>query len=160
MIGLYALRNATAPVETSDQLSSFFSSASATVATVLPNFVLSTPTPTTPAYAFNTSVPASIGEIVSSGLATSTYSPALNTRHPNATAIQTLSLVPTLVTFLITSDGQVVTSVSTAATPSVTLGAPPGYTPTSGSSAARVPLCMTALAGVVSLLLLLLRTIS
>lgn len=158
MIGLYPLRNATTPVETPDEVSSFFSSASATVATVLPNFVLSTPTPTTPPYAFNTSIPARVGEIVSSGLAVSTYSAVLNTRHPNATAIPTVSPSPTLVTFIITSNGQVVTSISTAASPSVTLGAPPGWSLSSGNSAPHLPVCMTAIIGVVSLSLLYITT--
>ncbi|OCH95384.1 acid protease [Obba rivulosa] len=135
MIGLYPLNNASAPIESPEAVASFFSSASATVATTLPNFVLSTPSFTTPPYAFNTSVTAPPGLIVSSGLATSTYSPVLNTRHLDATALPTLSPSPTLFTLIQTnSAGQIVTSVSTALAPSVTLGQPPGWT----SGAARV----------------------
>ncbi|EKM58381.1 uncharacterized protein PHACADRAFT_252655 [Phanerochaete carnosa HHB-10118-sp] len=127
-IGLFALRNASAPVESPQAVASFLSAASATIDTALPNFVLPTPSPTAPPYAFNTSFSTQAGEIVSSGLAASTYSPAIGTHHVNATAIPTLSPSPTLVTFILTSDGQLVTSVSTAASPSVTLGAPPGWT--------------------------------
>lgn len=149
MIGLYALHNSTNPVEQPAAVSSFFSTASATVTTVFPNFVLTTPSPTTPPYAFNTSIAAKAGKIVSSGLATSTYSAVLNTRHPNATAIPAVSFSPTLVTFIITSDGQTVTSVSTASTSSVTLGTPPGWKATSGSSAIqRAPTCMIAFLGI------------
>ncbi len=154
MIGLYPLRNATAPVESPDEVASYFSSASATVATVLPNFLLSTPSPTTPPYAFNTSVRAPVGKIVSSGLATSTYSAVLGTRPSNATAIPTVSPSPTLFTFILTSNGQLVTSVSTAAAPSITLGAPPGWNP-SGAPAMRAPFYLTVISGVVSLMLFL-----
>ncbi|KAL4252278.1 peptidase A1 family protein [Abortiporus biennis] len=127
MIGLYPLNAATAPVESPEQVEAFFSSASAAIATTLPNFPIATPTFTTPAYEFNVSVTASQGAIVTSGLATSTYSAVLATKHANVTAIQALTPSPTLVTFLITQDGQVRTSVSTVATPTVTLGAPPGW---------------------------------
>jgi len=134
MIGLYPLNNASAPVEPPEAVASFFSTASATVATALPNFVLSTPSFTTPPYAFNTSVKAPPGLIVSSGLAASTYSAVLNTRHPDATALPILSPSPTLFTFIQTNPaGQLVTSVSTATPPSITLGEPPGWT----SGAAR-----------------------
>lgn len=128
MIGLYPLNNATAPAQPFDEVLSFFSTASETIATTLPNFPISTPSFTTPPYAFNTSVPAPAGEIVSSGLATSTYSAALGTHHANATAISFITPSPTLATFLITDPaGHTFTSVSTAAQESVTLGQPPGW---------------------------------
>ncbi|CAL1716742.1 unnamed protein product [Somion occarium] len=128
MVGFYPLRNASAPPETPDVISSFFSSVSATIATTLPNFVLPTPSFTTPPYAFNTSFSAPAGKIVSSGLATSTYSAALGTHHLNVSAIPTVSPSPTLATFILTdAAGHVSTSISTAVLPSVTLGAPPGW---------------------------------
>ncbi|KDQ59263.1 hypothetical protein JAAARDRAFT_657647 [Jaapia argillacea MUCL 33604] len=128
MIGLYPLNNASALPETPAFISSFLSSASATIATALPNFVLATPTYTTPPYAFNTSIPASLGEIVSSDLALSTYSPLLE-RTANATGIPTVSPSPTRATLILTDpQGDVFTSISTASIPSVTLGVPPGWT--------------------------------
>lgn len=127
MIGLYPLRNSSAPVETYDEVLSSFSLASETVATTLPNFPLSTPSFTTPPFAFNTSVRAPPGAIVSSGLATSTYSAVLGTHHANL-SIPTVTPSPTLVTFLLTdAAGHTSTSVSTAPVQTVTLGAPPGW---------------------------------
>src|ERR1700733_14094728 len=58
LIGLYALSAANATIETPEAVSAFLSSESATLATTLPNFILSTPTYTTPLYTFNTSVTA------------------------------------------------------------------------------------------------------
>ena len=156
MIGLYPLRNSSDPVQSPSDVSAFFSSASATVATVLPNVLLPTPTPTPPPYAFNISIPASAGALVASGLGTSTYSAVLNTRHPNATAIPTVTPSPSLVTFIITSNGEIVTSVSTAATPSVTLGQPAGYTVPNGVASLRTPpVTFSALLGVVPILILI-----
>ncbi|KAK7690712.1 hypothetical protein QCA50_005811 [Cerrena zonata] len=127
MIGFYPLRNTSDPVESPTEVSAFFSSISHTISTTLPNFPLPTPTFTTPAYIFNTSISAPAGKIVSSGLATSTYSPVLGTHHLNASAIPTVTPSPTLQTFILTdASGHVSTSVSVA--PSVTLGAPPGWT--------------------------------
>ena len=155
MIGLYPLRNSTDPVEQPAAVSSFFSSASATVATELPNFVLSTPSPTTPPYAFNTSIAATVtpGQLVPSALATSTYSALLQSKHRNLSALATLLPSPTLQTFVITdTSGHTVTSVSTAA--SVTLGVPPGWTP-SAARGGRAP--STGLgAGIAALAVLLL----
>lgn len=134
MIGLYPLNNASDPVESLETLESYFSAVSTVVPTTLPNFFLSTPTFTTPPYTFNASVTAPPGEIVDSGLATSTYSPVLE--HLNASAISFLSPSPTLFTFILTDPaGQLSTSVSTAAQPSVTLGTPPGWT--SGANPTR-----------------------
>ncbi|OBZ72451.1 Aspartic protease [Grifola frondosa] len=140
LIGLYPLNNASAPIESPDAVASFLSSASATIATALPNFVLSTPTFTTPPYAFNTSVKATPGEIVTSGLATSTYSAVLGTRTRDATALPTVSPSPTIFTLIQTdSSGHTITSVSTASVPSVTLGIPPGWILSSGV-ATSIPL--------------------
>ena len=127
MIGFYPLRNVSAPVESPSDVSAFFSSISHTISTTLPNFPISTPSFTTPPYLFNASVTAPAGQIVSSGLATSTYSPALGTHHLNASAIPTVTPSPTLQTFILTdASGHLSTSVSVA--PSVTLGTPPGWT--------------------------------
>lgn len=134
MIGLYPLNNASAPVESPAEVEAFFSSVSAGVPTTLPNYPIPTPSYTTPPYAFNTSVPASIGEIVDSELATSTYSAIIGTLITNATAIPK---VADAVTYVYTnSAGVTYTSTSTIAQPSVTLGLPPGW---NGASSLRVP---------------------
>ena len=153
MIGLYPLNNASDPVESPEELQSYFSAVSTVVPTTLPNFFVSTPTFSTPPYTFNASVTAPPGEIVASGLATSTYSPVLETHHLNASALSYLSPSPTLFTFLLTNPaGEVSTSVSTATQPSVTLGAPPGWTGNTNSSLSSRPLSMNSL--VVALLAL------
>ncbi|KAI0833486.1 acid protease [Trametes gibbosa] len=131
MVGFYPLANTTAPVtpESAASVASFLASYSATVATTLPNFLLPTPSPTVPAYTFNTSVPASRGEVVRSGLATSTYKPLLAAKHSNATALPAITPSPTVATFIITdTSGHTLTSVSTAPQVSVTLGVPEGWT--------------------------------
>jgi len=99
-----------------------------TIETTLPNFLVPTPTFTTPPYTFNTSIPASIGGIVNSGLATSTYhailAQAQATTGFNASAIPTISPPPSVVTVTLT-DGK--TTVSTYSLAAVTLGVPPGW---------------------------------
>lgn len=134
LIGLYPLHNSTGTQDSPDSVSSILSSLSATVATTLPNFLLPTPTFTTPPYAFNTSVSHAPKGIVSSGLATSTYMPILS-----ASALPAITPTATLVTFIVTnSAGFLVTSTSTVAAPSVTLGVPPGWN--AGSSLRTAPL--------------------
>ncbi|KAI0635942.1 acid protease [Trametes polyzona] len=130
MIGLYPLANASAPIEPPASVSAFLASYSATVGTTLPNFLLPTPSPTTPAYTFNTSVPASRGgKAPKSGLATSTYSALLGAKHADATALPAITPSPTAATFILTdAGGHTVTSVSTASEASVTLGVPAGWT--------------------------------
>ena len=132
MIGLYPLRNSTAAVQSPSVVSSIFSAASATVETSLPNYLVPTPTYTTPAYIFNTSVTAPPGLLVSSGLGASTYSPVLGTGYLNISAIPTVVPSPTLLTFLITESGGVSTSISTASQASITLGVPPGWSNSAG----------------------------
>ncbi|EPQ54079.1 acid protease [Gloeophyllum trabeum ATCC 11539] len=160
MIGLYPRNNASAPVESPQYISSFMSAASATVATTLPNYLLPTPSYSTPPFAFNTSIPASIGQIVTSDLATSTYSPILATPAAlNVTAIPTVSPSPTLLTLIITdTSGEVRTTTSTASTPSVTLGVPYGWSASAGSRL-PVPLSRTLLA-CLSLVVLVLSSTS
>ncbi|KAI0359850.1 acid protease [Trametes cingulata] len=139
MVGLYPLSNASTPTEPAASISAFLASASATVATTLPNFLVPTPSFTTPPYTFNTSVSAPPGEIVRSGLATSTYSALLGAKHMNATALPTITPSPTVVTFILTDmSGHTVTSVSTASQPSITLGVPAGWK-ASAASSVRVP---------------------
>lgn len=99
-----------------------------TIQTTLPNFLVPTPTFTTPTYIFNTSVPASVGGIVSSGLATKTYNAILAqaqvTTGFNVSAIPTISPTPSLVTLTL-PDGK--TTVSTYSMMAVPLGVPPGW---------------------------------
>ncbi|KAI0690006.1 aspartic peptidase domain-containing protein [Cytidiella melzeri] len=156
MIGLYPLRNGSASVQSPDIVEAFFSSVSATVTTDLPNFLLPTPSISAPPYAFNASITAPQGKVVQSGLATSTYSPALLTaNHINQTAILTVSPSPTILTFVITTNGELITSISAAATPS--LGQPPGWTSGSSRLTTRVPTAMTLLAGTVTLSVIMAR---
>lgn len=133
MIGLYALTNSSAAVEPPALVNSFFSSASATVATTLPNYLLATPTYTTPPYTFNTAIPATLGEIVGSELGASTYPPMLVSAI-GATALPVVSDQYTLIAT--NAQGQVVTSTYHLTQPSVVLGVPPGW---SGAGALRAP---------------------
>ena len=134
MIGLYALRNSSAPVESPALVNSFLSSVSATVATTLPNYLLATPTYTTPPYTFNTSVPATLGEIVNSELAASTYLPILASPAIGPTALPMISDHYTLIAT--NAQGEVVTSTYQLTEPSVVLGEPPGW---SGARSTRAP---------------------
>ncbi|KIJ62783.1 hypothetical protein HYDPIDRAFT_113882 [Hydnomerulius pinastri MD-312] len=134
MVGLYPRSNQSTLVESPSAVSSFFSAASATVATTLPNYIMSTPTFTTPPYAFNTSVPANFGEIVDSELATSTYKPVIGTPGVEATALPKVSDAYTLV--VTDAMGDVVTSTYHISQPSVVLGLPPGW---SGAQTLRMP---------------------
>src|SRR5882762_6408497 len=128
MIGLYPLSSPNATVETPEVVSAFLSSESATFATTLSNFLLSTPAYTPSSYIFITSVSAPPSGIVSSGLATSTYKALLGSDPPNDTAIPTVGGLPTLATLVLTdSSGLIHTTTSTVAQPSVTLGQPPGW---------------------------------
>ena len=137
LIGLYQLNNASNLTETSDAVNSYLSIHSTTIATTLPNFVLPTPTyTTTPPYTFNSSVPASIGGIVSSGLANSTYTALFGTQTTLAnvsSAFSTIDATHQVITLFVTnSAGVVATSVSTVPSASVTLGVPPGYSSAAG----------------------------
>jgi hypothetical protein len=134
MIGLYALTNASAPVESPAVVVSFLSSVSATYPTTLPNYLLATPTYTTPPYTFNTSVPAPLGEIVDSELGTSTYPPMVVSPTIGATALPMLSDQYTLIGT--NAQGEVVTSTYHLTESSAVLGEPPGW---SGARTRRAP---------------------
>ncbi|KAN0092782.1 hypothetical protein V8E55_003566 [Tylopilus felleus] len=125
MIGLYALLNSSKPVEPPATVSAFFASESATLATTLPNYVLATPTYTTPPYAFNTSVGATLGEIVDSELGTSTYLPMVVSPAIGATVLPKVSDQYTLIET--NSQGLTITTTYHLMQPTVVLGEPPGW---------------------------------
>lgn len=151
-IGLYSLRQGAVPLSPAS-LSAFFSSQSETVATNLPNYIVPTPSPTTPSYIFNTSVPISV--VVATDLATSTYSPLIEqvangvSQKLVVTALPEATPTPTLETLILTdASGVVHTTVSPLPISTVILGRPPGYN--SGGSTIR-PHNMMAMLAVVSL---------
>ncbi|KAJ7104191.1 acid protease [Mycena belliarum] len=124
LIGFYPLNNATEKIN-STAVAEFLSSQSATVATTLPNSLLPTPSFATPSYGFNSSIKAPTGELVSSNLATSTYSAIFGTKVGNATSIPLITPAPTVTTIIMTNaEGVVTTSTSTLPQPSVMLGLP------------------------------------
>jgi len=135
-IGFYALNNATETVEAS-AVAAYLASASATVATTLPNSLLSTPAFSTPSYGFNSSIPASTGGIVTSALATSTYSPIFGQKAAKVTSLPAITPDPTITTITSTNaQGEVTTTTSTLE-PTITLGVPPDFI--SAASALRIP---------------------
>ena len=131
LIGLYPLQPAAVPLPPAS-LSALFSSLSLTVPTTLPNYLVPTPTLTTPPYLFNSSVPTSL--IAMTDLATSTYAPlivdVLNgvTQAVSLTTLPEVTPKPTAATLLITdANGAVHTTVSLLPTSTVVLGQPPGF---------------------------------
>lgn len=141
LIGLYPLRPVGSVPLPPASLSALFSSLSLTVPTTLPNFLVPTPTYTTPPYLFNSSVPTSV--VAMSDLATSTYSPliveVLNgvTQKLSLTTLPEVTPTPTAATLLLTdSSGAVHTTVSALPISTVVLGRPPG----SSSAAATLRL--------------------
>ena len=126
MIGLYPLRNGTTQTQSPSDILSYLSDNSATISTTLPNYLLSTPTFTTPPYTFNASVTAVIGGIVPSGLANNTYSPLFGPKTvlENSSALPTILPSPSVVTLTVTGSGQVSTTTKTYPIPSITLGVP------------------------------------
>jgi len=128
MVGFYALSNSSTPPETPQNISSYLSSASATIATTLPNFPLATPSPATLSYIFNASISASLGQIALSEHATSTYSPIVGPDFYNASALPTISPSPTVTTIVTTNSAGLLTTFTQAiAQASITLGVPPGW---------------------------------
>ncbi|KAJ7637731.1 aspartic peptidase domain-containing protein [Mycena polygramma] len=125
-IGFYPLGNATA-TEDATAVAAFLSAASATVATTLPNSLLPTPVFSTPGYGFNSSIKASTGGIVSSALATSTYSAIFGNKLAPGTSLPAITPSPTITILTLTNaQGVVATSTSTLVA-EITLGVPPGY---------------------------------
>lgn len=130
MIGLYPLRPASAVPLSPASLSALFSSLTLTVPTTPPNYVVPTPSFTTPPYAFNTSVPTSNP---AGGLAPSTYTPLIEevlngaVDKLNVTTLPGAVPTPTLTTLYVTESGAVITSLSPLPTSTVVLGVPPGY---------------------------------
>ena len=132
LIGLYPLRQGTPEPLVPASLSALFSSLSLAIATTLPNFVLPTPSMTTPAYIFNTSVPAT--PVAVSDLATSAYTPLIEqvlngvTQKLSVTALPEVTPIPTLSTIVLTdASGSVYTTVSPLPMSTVVLGRPPGF---------------------------------
>ncbi|KAF7986478.1 hypothetical protein HWV62_31273 [Athelia sp. TMB] len=139
-IGLYSIASPNATVESATQISAFLSSQSATLATTLPNYVLATPTYTTPPYTFNASVTASAGQIQNTGLATASYSPLIGGKKPNITALPEVYGVATGATLVITdASGTMKTYTSSIPQPSITLGTPPGWTSSASLTHAMTP---------------------
>jgi len=140
-LGLYPLRPASAVAIPPASLSSLFSSLSLTVATTLPNYVVTTPSLTTPPYTFNSSVPTS--DLAMSDLATSLYTPLIEeivngvVEKLNVTSLPGAVPSPTLTTLYLTESGTVITSLSPLPTSTVVLGVPPGDLSRSGSKALR-----------------------
>jgi len=132
-VGFYALNNQTILQQNPTFVSSFFSANTETIATTLPNSLLLPPSYTTPPYALNTSVTAVPGQIVLSELGASTYSPVIGTRPtPMPTVVPLVTLSPDVITLIVTNNGDISTTVSTARDNQVTLGVPYGWS--SGSA--------------------------
>ena len=144
-MGFYALNNDTTLQQDPTFVSSFFSANTATIATTLPNSLLSPPSYTTPPYALNTSVSVEPGEIVQSELGTSTYSPMIGTRAtPRPTAVPLVTLSPSVITLIVTNNGSVSTTVSTAEDNAETLGIPYGWSSGSARGRYTAPSMVTA----------------
>ena len=141
LIGLYPL-NTTNSTQSAGDVASFLSANSVTLATTLPNYILSTPTYTTPPFSLNTSISASIGAIVSSELANSTYSALFGQRTSltNVSALPVITPPPNVVTLVITNPaGDVSTTISSRSMAAVTLGLPAGW---NAGSALHLPSSM------------------
>ena len=146
-IGLYPLRPATATPLPPASLSALFSSLSLTVPTTLPNFIVPTPTLTTPLFIFNSSVPTSALDV--SYLAASTYTPLIEevvngaTIKLNVTTLPGVTPTPTLATLVLTdASGDVHTTISALPVSTVALGRPPG---SNSGSATLIPYGITSI---------------
>jgi hypothetical protein len=127
-IGFYALNNVTV-TENASAVASFFASESATVTTTLPNSLLPTPQASSfsiPPYAYNASVQASTGGIVTSALATSTYSALLGPKVTKVSSLPLISPPATATTITSTNAQGQVTTTTSAFNAAVSLGVPPG----------------------------------
>lgn len=138
LIGLYPLSNTAAVTDTTESLSSLFSSLSLTIPTTVPNVLLPSPTFPTSSYIFNTSVtPApTVGQTLPTQIdgGNSTYSTLFKqtgsglAKLVNITALPKLDAPSSVQTITVTdSFGSVHTSVSTTSQiPTDVLGRPPG----------------------------------
>ena len=129
VIGLYPLRNYTNITDRTQSpadIDSYLSAYSATIHTTLPNYLLPTPSFSTPPYTFNTSVTAVRGGIVPSGLSNTTYSPILGEKTvlDNVSALPTISPPPSVITLTVTESGRLSTTTKTILAPSIRLGLP------------------------------------
>ncbi|KAI0001510.1 aspartic peptidase domain-containing protein [Russula compacta] len=131
LIGLYPLQPTPVVPLSPASLSALFSSLALTVPTTLPNFVVPTPTLTTPSYIFNSSIPTTV--LAVSDLGTSTYAPLIEevlngvTQRLNVTTLPEVTPTPTAATLLLTdASGAVHTTVSALPISTVVLGQPPG----------------------------------
>lgn len=122
IIGFFPLTQSNNLTESSDEVSTFLSSISATIATTLPDSLLSTPTESVPSYIFNSSIAAPTGGIVTSALGASTYSPIF-AKATNLSAIPFITPTPTATTIFVTDASGVVSS-TVIIQPSIVLGAP------------------------------------
>ncbi|KAK7033121.1 hypothetical protein R3P38DRAFT_3186668 [Favolaschia claudopus] len=132
-IGFYPLNNGS-ETEDAASIAAYFASVSATIPTTLPNSLLPTPSFSTPSYAFNSSIPASTGGIVTSALAISTYSAIFGKKTTvNVTSLPGVTPEPT-VTVITTTNEQSDVTIITSSLPvaAVTLGIPPGWNAASG----------------------------
>lgn len=152
-MGLYPLNNETTLQQNLTLVSSFFSVNTATIATTLPNSLLSAPSYTTPPYALNTSVTAEPGQIVESELGTSTYSPIIGTGPtPMPTVVPIVTISPDVITLIVTHNGGISTTVSTAQDNEQTiLGIPYGWNVGSAGRYTVPSLVTTALSFLLSL---------
>jgi len=145
-VGFYPLNNGTILQQDPTLVSSFFSANTATIATTLPNSLLSPPSYTTPPYALNTSVTVEPGQIALSELGTSIYSPMIGTgATPQPTVVPLVTLSPNVVTLIVTNNGGISTTVSTAPDNQATLGIPYGWTSGSAGRYTVQPIITTAL---------------
>ncbi|KAJ7284955.1 aspartic peptidase A1 [Mycena rebaudengoi] len=149
LIGFYALNNNTA--STPGSAAAFLSD---TVATTLPNSLLQIPSFTTPAYAFNSSVKAPTGGIVSSALATSTYSAIFGKTLLAATSLPGITPEPRITMIVVTNAQGVVSTLTSTFSPTFTLGVPPGWT--GSGSVLRAPFLFSTIRCLVLPLTLLL----
>ena len=138
MIGLYPLQpsNSTNPLTPLPQasLSALFSSLSLTQNTVLPNSLLATPTFTTPAYLFNTSVPTASPAMTD--LATSTYEPLLVTAGGVINASRIPQRAGVAETITVTDSAGGVHTTTTVPSSSQALGEVPGWS--SGATGRKI----------------------
>ncbi|KAJ7227150.1 aspartic peptidase A1 [Mycena pura] len=151
-IGFYSLQNNTETVDAT-AVKAFLSSVSATVATTLPNSLLPTPSISTPEYVFNSSIQAPTGGIVSSALATSTYSAIFGKKLSNVTSLPAITPAPTVTVVVTTNAEGANTTFTSAIEASFHLGLPPGWSAANGLHVSHLPVFSFVLLVVTTLIL-------